>query len=131
MPGSKLLQLFNDIAKNATPRGIELATVVTTSPLRIRIDNMAINLEGDDLIVCAHLYPVTRYANISNKVTPDPPDQVTFNDSTYSQAGDNISAQYATVQLLDNVLNAGDKVAVVALLGEQQYLILDKVVTIS
>jgi len=128
MSGSKLIELIRRQAAGQIPRGIELATVVTPMPdLRIRIDNMDINLEGDDLIVCAHLLPVTRYANISNVVTPVPA-QVTYNGATYDQAGDDVSTQHTTIAFQDNILQAGDRVAVMALPGEQQYLVIDKVV---
>lgn len=128
MSGSKLIELIRQQAAGLVPRGIELATVITPPPdLRIRIDNMNIHLEGDDLIVCAHLLPATRYVGLSNVATPVPA-QVTYNGQTYDQAGDNISTQHTTVNFLDNVLQAGDRVAVMALPGEQQYLVLDKVV---
>lgn len=129
MSGSKLIDLIRRQAAGLTPRGIELATVVTPSPaLRIRIDNMDINLEGSDLIVCAHLLPATRYANLHSKVTPDPPDQVTYNGQTFDQVGNNISTQHTTVAFQDQILQIGDRVAVMALPGEQQYLVWDKVV---
>ncbi|MGB9903037.1 MAG: DUF2577 domain-containing protein [Desulfotomaculales bacterium] len=129
MSGSKLIELIRQQAAGLAPRGIELATVITPPPnLRIRIDNMNIHLEGDDLIVCAHLLPATRYANLHSKVTPAPPDQVTYNGQTFYQAGDNIDTQHTVVAFQDNVLNAGDRVAVMALPGGQQYLVIDKVV---
>lgn len=129
MSGSRLIEIIRQQAAGMMPRGIELATVITPPPnLRIRIDNMNINLEGDDLIVCAHLLPATRYANLHSKVTPEPPDKVTYNGQTFDQAGDNIDTQHTVVAFQDYVLNPGDRVAVMALPGEQQYLVLDKVV---
>jgi hypothetical protein len=108
MSGSKLIDLIRRQAAGLTPRGIELATVLTLPALRIRIDNMDINLEGSDLIICAHL--------------------VTYNGQTFDQVGDNISTQHTTVAFQDQILQAGDRVAVMALPGEQQYLVWDKVV---
>lgn len=128
MSGSKLIELIRQQAAGQVPRGIELATVITPPPeLRIRVDNMDINLEGDDMIVCAHLLPATRYANISNVVTPVPV-QVTYNGATHDQAGDDVSTQHTTIAFQDQILQAGDRVAVMALPGEQQYLVWDKVV---
>lgn len=54
MSGSKLIELLRQQAVASAPRGVELATVVTPPPeLVIRVDNMAINLEEDDLLVCS------------------------------------------------------------------------------
>ena len=126
MPGSKLIELIRQ--QYQPPSGIELATVISPPPaLKIRVDNMPIHLEGDDLIVCAHLLPATRYAAISNVVTPVPA-KVTYNGQQHDQAGDNISTQHTTMNLLDNVLQTGDRVAVMALPGGQQYLVWDRVV---
>lgn len=132
MSGSKLIDLIRRQVVGLMPRGIELATVITPPPdLRIRIDNMDLNLSGNDLIICAHLLPVTRYANLHSKVTPAPPDQVTYDSQTFDQAGDNISTQHTAVAFQDQVLQAGDRVAVMALPGEQQYLVWDKVVILG
>lgn len=132
MSGSKLIELIRRQVVGLMPRGIELATVITPPPeLRIRIDNMDLNLAGNDLIICAHLLPTTRYANLHNKATPAPPDQVTYNSQTFDQAGDNISTQHTAVAFQDQVLQAGDRVAVMALPGEQQYLVWDKVVILG
>lgn len=128
MSVSELIEMVQGEAKGQMPRGIELATVISPPPnLVIRIDNMKINLQGDDLIICAHLLPSTRYVGLSNIVTPIP-DKVTYNGQTCEQSGDNISTQHTTVNFLNNVLEAGDRVAVLALPGEQQYLVIDKVV---
>lgn len=129
MSSSKLIELMRQQAPKQ--QVIELATVVTPPPeLRIRIDNMDLNLEGDDLIVCAHLLPLTRYAHVSNVVTPTP-NKVTYNGQTYDQGGDNITTQNAVVKLQDHLLNPGDRVAVQALPGGQQYLVIDKVVVMG
>lgn len=126
MPGSKLIELIRQ--QYRPPSGIELATVISPPPvLKIRIDNMPIHLEGDDLIVCAHLLPSTRYAAVSNVVTPVPA-KVTYNGQQHDQGGDNLATQHATVNLQDHLLNPGDRVAVQALPGGQQYLVIDRVV---
>ena len=88
-------------AASQLPRGIELATVIGISPLRIRIDNMDIHLEGDDLIVCEHLLSKTGPGGADNH----------------------------THDIM--VLAVGDRLAVRALPGEQQYLVIDKVVVMS
>lgn len=123
-----------DIIQGQIPRppGIELATVVQADPLVIKLDNDNIMLRAEDrdLIICAHLLPHIRYANLHNKATPEPPDKVTYNGQTFEQAGDNIDTQHTEISFQDRVLEAGDRVAVMALPGGQQYLIWDKVVVL-
>lgn len=132
MSGSRLLELIREQARNQLPRGLELATVISPPPdLVIRIDNMPVNLPGDDLIVCAHLLPETRFANITNKTDPPPPDKVTYNGQTFDQAGTNIVTQHTKLEFQDQRLQAGDRVVVMALPGEQQYLVIDKVVEMA
>jgi hypothetical protein len=131
MSGSKLIDLIRKQAAGLTSRGIDLATVVTPPPaLRIRIDNMDINLEGDDLIVCEHLLdhdrkystsPSIAGSEVSNWADTSPP----FHDHTHEVTGLTIAQQTVTIH---TNLQAGDRVAVMALPGEQQYLVLDKVV---
>lgn len=125
--GSRLIQLIQQQARDQNPRGLELATVIKGPPgLIIRVDNMSINLDGDDLLVCAHLLPVTRYAYITND--PNTPKEVFYNGQTYQQSGDELSTQHTTIAFQDNILKPGDRVIVLALPGGQQYLVIDKVV---
>lgn len=129
MSGSRLIHLIKEIAREQLPLGLELATVISPPPnLVIRIDNMPLNLQGDDLIVCAHLLPETRYAHITNKTEPAPPDTVTYNGQTFEQAGTNIITQHTKIEFQDQRLQTGDRVVVMALPSGQQYLVLDKVV---
>ena len=126
--GSGLIQLIRQQAKDQVTQGLELATVVKGPPgLIIRVDNMSINLDGDDLLICAHLLPAPRYAHISNDPGP-PPAEVSYNRQTYQQSGDEISTQHTRVAFQDNALEPGDKIVVLALPSGKQYLIIDKVV---
>ncbi len=126
--GSGLIHLMRQQAKDQAIRGLELATVIKGPPgLVIRVDNMSINLDGDDLLICAHLLPVARYAHISNDLGP-PPAEVNYNGQTYQQSGDEISTQHTKVAFQDNILEPGDRVVVLALPGGKQYLVIDKVV---
>lgn len=128
MSGSRLIQLIKEIARDQMPLGLELATVISPPPnLVVRIDNMPVNLQGDDLLVCAHLLPETRYAHIIS----NPPDTVTYNDQIFEQVGTNIFTQHTKIEFQDQRLQAGDRVVVMALPGGQQYLVLDKVVVMG
>jgi hypothetical protein len=113
------------------PRGIELATVIAPPPgLIIKIDNMAINLEADDLIVCEHLLehqrsystsPAVASSEVSEWEDIDPP---THNHS-HQVKRLTLNSQSVTIY---TKLQAGTRVAVMALPGGQQYLVWDKVV---
>lgn len=87
MSGSRLIELIQQQAKAQQNFGIELATVISPPPkLIIRVDNMPVNLERDDLVITERAYQ-----NIKK----------------------------------------GDRVAVQVLPGGQQYLVIDKVVTVN
>lgn len=131
MSGSRLLELIKQTARNQLPFGIELATVVSPPPdLKIRINNMDLVLEGDDLIVCEHLLEHQRYYSTSPAVADsevtewadtDPP----THSHTHQVTGLTINNQIMTMH---TKLAAGTRVAVMALPGGQQYLVWDKVV---
>ncbi|MCM3592507.1 DUF2577 domain-containing protein [Brevibacillus borstelensis] len=126
---SQLKQMIARIGYNRFDR-LELATVVSPPPdLRIRIDNMALDLEADDVLVAEHLTRHKRVVTIRHEqdaerdvgdTEPKPRD----NDSTGSLAW-----TYSYVELqFEDVLKAGDRVLVASMNGEQTYLILDRVV---
>lgn len=98
MSGSRLIEMMRQQAIKQIPLGIELATVIQASPFIIRIDNMDIYLEGDDLIICQHLL-----GNTGSGGDPSHTHQI-------------------------EPISAGDRLAVQALPGGQQFLIIDKVV---
>lgn len=128
---SKLLEkLIHQKGKNGF--GIELATVISPPPeLKIRIDNMTLNLEGDDLIVCEHLLDHEReYSTISAIADSDmstwsesPPHQ----SHTHNHKVLSITAARQKI-IIHTKLKEGDRVVAMALPGGQQYLIWDKVV---
>ena len=109
----------------------ELATVVAPPPeLRIKIDNMALELEADDVLVAEHLTRHKRIVTIKHEqdaerdvgdTEPKPRD----NDSTGSLAW---TYSYVEMQFED-VLKAGDRVLVASMNDGQSYVILDRVVT--
>ncbi|WP_338461539.1 DUF2577 domain-containing protein [Brevibacillus borstelensis] len=127
---SQLVQIIRQIGYNNYDR-FELATVVSPPPdLRIRIDNMALDLEADDLVVTEHLTRHKRIVTIKHEqdterdvgdTEPKPRD----NDSTGSLAW-----TYSYVELqFEDVLKAGDRVLVASMNDGQSYVILDRVVT--
>lgn len=104
MTGSRLIELIRRQAAVISQRGIELATVVSPPPaLKVRIDNMEIVLEKDDLIVCEGL--------LEHRI-----------DFTVTEKEE---------MTVHSRLKQGDRVAVQALPGGQQYLIIDKVVVMG
>lgn len=81
---------------------IEFATVMTAPPnLRIKIDNMPVELDADDLVICEHLTEHTRKATI---------DGGTEVDIVYGAA-----------------LAVGDRVIVASNETAQVYVILDRI----
>ena len=134
MSGSRLIELIQQQAKAQQNFGIELATVISPPPkLIIRVDNMPVNLQGDDLIVCEHLLEHSRTYSTSPKIANSevsewadsaPPKH----NHTHSVEKLTISNQTATIH---TKLQAGDRVAVQAFPGGQQYLVIDKVVVMG
>ena len=114
--------------------GIELATVVQAEPLVIRLDNdkMMLNAKDGDLLICEHVIDHTRQYNTTSQVSgaitqwqdTSPPLH------THSHEVTSITAIKQTVNI-HGKLKSGDRVAVMALSGGQQYLIWDKVVILS
>jgi len=145
MPGSKLINLIKDKAKEQIPNGIELATVIKSSPLTIRVDNMDISLSGDDLIVCENLtrheriVTITHVEGTSRNVGDGSGLDLVSGDGDFFTVNDQREAPFDTdgissfvyehVKLkFEDVLKKGDRVAVISLPGGQQYLVFDRVV---
>lgn len=81
---------------------IELATVTSGLPdIRIKIDNMNIELDADDLVICEHLLPNTRTAAINGAA----PVSITF----------------------DSSLSVGDRVIVASAESSQLYIVIDRI----
>ncbi|WP_025846473.1 DUF2577 domain-containing protein [Brevibacillus agri] len=127
---SQLRQVVAEVGRNDYDK-LELATVTAPPPaLRIKIDNMALELEADDLVVAEHLTRHKRIVTIRHEqdaerdvgdTEPKPRD----NDSTGSLAW---TYSYVEMQFED-VLKAGDRVLVSSMNDGQTYVILDRVVT--
>jgi hypothetical protein len=100
-PASQLVQLMRIHGFN---KGIdiELATVTAAPPdLKIKIDNMSVELEADDLIVAERLTQYTRTVSINGGID-------------------------STIEFKDE-LQVGDRVIVASVKEGQSYIILDRV----
>ncbi len=125
---SQLRQAIADVGYNPYDK-FELAIVVASPPeLRIRVDNMTIDLDADDLVVCEHLTRHTRIATITHEqgkerdvgdMTPFPKDSDSDGDS-YQKLS------YIEFQFED-VLKPGDRILVSSMNDGQTYVIHDRV----
>ena len=129
---SKLTQVIRNTGYNKDI-DIELATVTSPPPaLKIKIDNMPIELEKDDLIVAEYLTKHKRTINLhsgevffsSTEIEGKP---IPFPISEISCSDGSLTANNATVTFLDE-LKVGDRVIVASTNKGQLYVILDKVV---
>ncbi len=127
---SQLRQVVAEVGRNDYDK-LELATVTAPPPaLRIKIDNMALELEADDLVVAEHLTRHTRIVTITHEqdaerdvgdTEPKPRD----NDSSGSLAW-----AHSYIELrFEDVLKPGDRVLVSSMNDGQTYVIKDRVVT--
>lgn len=103
---------------------IEFATVTSASPLRIKIDNMPLELDEDDFVVCEHLTEHTRKATISGGTI----------SLTTTQAGDPSHTHKITAFTITDAdvkmgaaLAKGDRVIVASINVGQNYVILDRI----
>lgn len=133
-PASQIIQIIRCVGYNDFDR-IELATVTSPPPnLRIRIDDMAIELEADDLVVAEHLTRHKRIVTITHEelAERDLGDKIVQDglDTDDMVEGNPITEyRHSYVELtFEDVLKAGDRVIVASMNGEQTYLILDRVV---
>jgi hypothetical protein len=104
---------------------IEFATVTAAPPnLRIKIDNMPVELDVDDLVICEHLTEHTRKATISGGTIA----------LTTTSAGDpSHTHQITSFEVTDadvkfgTALAVGDRVIVASNETAQVYVILDRI----
>jgi hypothetical protein len=104
---------------------IEFATVTTAPPnLRIKIDNMPVELDADDLVICEHLTEHTRKATLSGgtiSLTTTP-----AGDPSHTHQITSFTLTDADVKF-DTALAAGDRVIVASNETAQVYVILDRI----
>ena len=103
---------------------IEFATVTSATPLRIKIDNMPVELDEDDFVVCEHLTEHTRKATISGGTI----------SLTTTQAGDPAHTHKITSFTITDAdvklgaaLAKGDRIVVASNEVAQVYVILDRI----
>ena len=135
LEGSGVSQLRQTIAKvgyNSYDK-FELATVIAPPPeRRIRVDNMTIDLEADDVIVAENLTRHTRIVTITHEQGKerDVGDTIPFPKDNDTDGGLYRKQSYVAFQFED-VLKAGDRVIVASMNDGQTYVILDRAVVIG
>ncbi|MFB9328609.1 DUF2577 family protein [Paenibacillus aurantiacus] len=139
---SQLVQLIKELGHNIDVT-IELGTVTAKPPeLKIKIDNMNIELEKDDLIVAQSLTKHTRTVNLKNtgktsidasSVTKFLPDFLYAGQGSLTFKGAKIAdsdliAENTELEFTDE-LKEGDRVIVAGIHEGQTYIVLDRAVT--
>jgi hypothetical protein len=131
--GSQLVQLIRHFGYNKDI-DIELGTVTANAPnLKVKIDNMKIELDAADLVVSEHLTAHTRHIQItatgnasltSHSITTVPSSSYT----TFTLNSSDLTVTDATISYLDE-LKTGDRVIVASVNDGQLYIVLDRAVT--
>jgi hypothetical protein len=140
---SQLVQLIRTLGYNSDVT-MELATVTSAPPeLKIKVDNMNVELEKDDLIVAQSLTRYTRKINLKSegkteleqsnptigyKMLPDGNSmihEITFSSISLSNADQTITE--AELEFIDELVE-GDRVIVTGIQRGQTYIILDRAV---
>lgn len=97
---AKLRGVLEALGRN--PYVIEFATVTSPLPgIRAKVDNMPIELDADDLVICEHLTQHTRTASINGGA--------------------------ASTIVYEAALATNDRVIVAAINNGQNYVILDRI----
>jgi hypothetical protein len=101
-----------------------LATVTSDPPdLKIKVDNMSIELDKDDLIVSEHLTKHTRKVKMTSTSVVDSMTNVSSHTHDITSLIVEADLEY------DDTLKTGDRVIVVEVVESQSYLILDRAVS--
>jgi hypothetical protein len=109
-----------------------MATVISPPPnLRVKIDNMTVVLEADDIMVAEHLTRHSRIVTIEHVENAERQlGDKTEKDyiDTDDKAAPYTSFSYNFVKLtFEDVLKAGDRVAVAEFQNGQQFMIVDRI----
>jgi hypothetical protein len=109
-----------------------MATVISPPPnLRVKIDNMTVVLEADDIMVAEHLTRHSRIVTIEHQENAErnlgdrtEKDRIDTDDMQVPYT----SFSYNFVKLtFEDVLKAGDRVAVAEFQNGQQFMIVDRI----
>ncbi|MGP0579203.1 DUF2577 domain-containing protein [Paenibacillus peoriae] len=124
---------------------IEYATIIAPPPaLRVQVDNMKIELDGDDVIVPEHLREHTRKVSVKSsagslspttlelnrytRVTKETESSTPVDSKAYSDVfnfGGFTSGEFEIT--FHDTLKAGDRVAVASFGAGQRYIVLDRI----
>ncbi|MGG4217597.1 DUF2577 domain-containing protein [Paenibacillus jamilae] len=120
---------------------IEYATILAPPPaLRVQVDNMKIELDGDDVIIPEHLREHTRKISVKattpttielnryTRVTKETESSAPVNSKAYSDVfnfGGFTSGEFEIT--FHDTLKAGDRVAVASFGAGQRYIVLDRI----
>lgn len=123
--GSKLIQLIKQFGYNQDVN-IELATVTSSAPnLKIKVDNMDVELEKDDLIVAEYLTAHSRTVKLTSSSVSD-----SMTSAGYESHTHNITSLTIEGKLdFNDVLKTGDRVIVAEINDGQSFIVLDRAVT--
>ncbi len=141
---SKLVQLVREIGYNKDV-DIELATVTAPPPnLKIKVDNMSVELQKDDLVVAEWLTRHRRRVTITNSRNtnistnyptstggfehPEENPAESYNFDSFNVNNASFITTEAEVEFLDE-LKQGDKVIVASVNKGQLFVVLDRAVT--
>lgn len=133
MKGEKLVKWIQDTSNNVRFDGIELATVTTTTPkIEIKIDGMEHPLGASFLVVPKRFYTTNTQLSGQWTVTGESKEAITDTTDGHSHGippiGMNTIETNMAKTELKEVLNVGDRVAVMPAMGGKRYMVLDKVV---
>ncbi|WP_128896324.1 DUF2577 domain-containing protein [Longirhabdus pacifica] len=142
---SKLIQMMQTFGYNKDV-DVELATVLSVEPLKIKVDNMNIELEGTDLIVAEQLLEHKRTLNINQQPMTVQADvsqhdisatssctaggsTIPNNNVTFTTLGldAEVSGENIEVTIMSK-LEVGDRVIVASIQDNQIFVVLDKAV---
>ncbi|MEK5507628.1 DUF2577 domain-containing protein [Paenibacillus sp. FSL P4-0113] len=120
---------------------IEYATIIAPPPaLRVQVDNMKIELDGDDVIVPEHLREHTRKVSVKavapttlelnryTRVTKETESSAPASSKAFSDVfnfGSFTSGEFEIT--FHDTLKAGDRVAVASFGAGQRYIVLDRI----
>ncbi|KOS02510.1 hypothetical protein AM598_11850 [Paenibacillus polymyxa] len=120
---------------------IEYATIIAPPPaLRVQVDNMKIELDGDDVIVPEHLREHTRKVSVKavepttlelnryTRVTKETESSAPVNTKAFSDVfnfGSFTSGEFEIT--FHDTLKAGDRVAIASFGAGQRYIVLDRI----
>ncbi|MNN45494.1 hypothetical protein D3C81_1598320 [compost metagenome] len=137
---AQLVQLMRHFGYNSDVN-IELGTVTSPPPnLKVKVDNLSVELDKDDLIVAQHLTKHKRKITLTNSgktnlsggsvsgaMSAAGEGPHTHNITSVNHSGANLTATESEIEYLDE-LKAGDRVIIAETAGGQIYVILDRAV---